>query len=213
MAESKTKKPPVVLIKLPLGVARFPHTRKPDTEGQFASGKFDCEVVFPGDTDFSGLEKTIKAEARKMWPNLDLDELQLPWRFRDEDDKDESLRNKYTSRPKSGYAPKLYDAKRVEIEDPKVEVWGGDEVKVLGSLYLFEKVEQVVDAKTKKKTNVTGYYATLRLMAVQIVKKRSGGGTGGSYANAFDDEEGYESSGSEFADSGSNSTVDDGADF
>ena len=209
MADTK-KKAPSVLIRLPLGTARFPHTRKKDTEGQYASGKFDCEVQFSGDTDFTPLEKTIKVEAKKKWPDLDLDELQLPWRFRDEDEKQESLRNTYTCKPKSEYAPKLYDAKRVEITDEKIDVWGGDKIKVLGSLYLFEKVEQVLDPKTKKKTNVTGYYATLRLQAVQIVEKRSNGG-GGDYSNAFDDEDGYSQDGD--AESDLSGSVDDGADF
>ncbi len=210
MVETK-KKAPSVLIRLPLGTARFPHTRKKDLEGQYASGKFDCEVQFPGDTDFAPLEKIIKAEAKKKWPELDLDELILPWRFRDEDEKQESLRNTYTCKPKSEYAPKLYDAKRAEITDEKVDVWGGDKVKLLGSLYLFEKVEQVIDSKTKKKVNVTGYYATLRLMAVQIVEKRSGG-SGGDYANAFEDEDGYEA-GSDAVDQTDGSDVDSGADF
>jgi hypothetical protein len=227
MADTKKKYAPTVMLRLPLGTARFPHVRVIDSGHKFSSNKFDCEIVLPGDTDFSTHEAKAKEMAKAAaqcegWDDYKEEDLILPWRFRDTDDSDENLRGKYTVKPKSKKAPVVYDAKRNEIlakystegkPDPKTDVWGGDSVKLIVQASLFRKVDTVTDKKTRKTIQEVSFLVVLHLVAVQIVEKKSSGG-GGDWSAMLDDEDGYVASqGDDDTGSYDTSTVDDGADF
>jgi hypothetical protein len=185
------KKEPAVFVRLPAGTAGFSYLHKPDTEGTYADGKYKVTIVYDKDVDLSEIEKVCVAEAKKKWPKLKPSDVKMPFRDGDETGKEE-LEGKVTVTPKSKFQPKLVDAKRNELPE-SVKIFGGDIVKAVASLYLYESTENVKEnGKTKK---VTVYGVSLQLAGVQLIEKR--GGRGGDVSSMFDEEDGFEAEASE----------------
>lgn len=183
----------------PAGVASYSYLTKPDTEGQYADGKYKVTVIFDGDTDLSALEAKCREVAEKSWPDVDLDDVKMPFIDGDTTGKEE-LAGKIKTTIKSKFAPQLVDAKRNPLPK-KVKIFSGDLIKVAVTILPYESTETVVEnVKGKKvKKTVKVYGITLQLGAVQLIEKRNTG-SGGAGASMFEDEDGYEADPSQFED-------------
>ncbi|OYV39634.1 MAG: hypothetical protein B7Z81_03065 [Acidocella sp. 20-61-6] len=126
------------------------------------------------------------AVAKAKWEDVDPDEVRLPFRERDDDEKNEYLRGKVTVTAKSQYKPAVVDAKRKPVPDD-IKVRGGDVCKASVVPVPYEQTETVTEGKKRKTVKIYG--VALQLRAVQLIEKRAGAGGG---TDVFDDEEGFE---------------------
>lgn len=187
MADKKKTNPTYIL---PAGTAAFPHVEKPDSEGKFADNKFKVRMVWDGDVDLSEIRKTIiKGAKEEFGSKFDEETFAFPFREWGDDAEKEEFRGKITADVKSKFAPDVRDAKRNVVSRKGIKL-AGDKIKVMVTLYFYEKTEKVKEGK--KMVDVTIYGCSLQLVAIQIIEKRSGGG--GNYGGGFDEEDGYDAS-------------------
>lgn len=190
MADKKKPFVPAVEFTTGKGTAYFCYIVKPDTEGQYADGKFKLNVRFPADTDFSDLDEAVQRAAVAEWGKAPKG-LKGPYVEVDEDSKDVErdaanlgtfvMRAKSKFRP-TIYGPKkelLYSAKRDRDEVPEeARVSSGDLVQL--------RIALIPNTAGGNKQ------VSPRLLAIRIIEKRSGG-QDHDYSGAFgDDDEGGE---------------------
>lgn len=214
------KKPELIKLMTPKGVARFPALTTPDTKFA-AEGEYKIGVILPEDAinidtgkhkgkgimamlqeyaqkaydeakaDLEESIKTLKGEklvkAKKALAELKLGDLPAKPEYDDEGNETGNIVVNFKMKAerkdkKTGkvikMAPKLFDAQGKPL--PKgIDIWGGSEVKVAGSLNPFYIPG----------TSTAG--VGIRLAAVQVIELRSsGGGDASSYG--FGKEDGYE---------------------
>lgn len=181
-----------ITVRTPEGVARFPHVHKPDNDGKYADGKFKATIVFDGDVDLADLEAAAVAQGAISYPNLAANKVNVLIHEGDDAAKADGtpiaeLAGKRMVTAKSKFAPQVVGPDRKPLPEG-VEVRGGDIVRLL--------LEPVESPKPVKNS------ISWRLLAVQLVKKREGGGH--DYTDMFEDE------GEGFGDSGSSQGAADG---
>lgn len=182
MAEKK-KFPKVVT---PAGTAAYAWLKNPDSGKKFSDDKYKVTLVI--DEDDAGIEalreKFIEAARIEWGKDVDVDELQMPLVTKDK----EEFAGKVLIVAKSQFQPGFVDASKAKLADG-VFPMSGDLIKLSAIAFPYEKTEKV---KIKGKlVNDTVRGITLRLRGVQLLEKRSGGGS--DVADDFDEEEGYES--------------------
>jgi hypothetical protein len=205
MATKSKQKQETVKFVSPFGIARFPKLNKPDTDGDYADGKFKTALVLE-DADVDGVRKEMEAAAAKLLPDVPLDEVALP--LKEIFDKDKVDRSKKTSvgfgfQAKTKKRPLIIDSKKTRLPEGTI-VGGGSVIRIGGALAAYEKsAEQIVVTDGKRtKEKVTEYGLTLYLNSVQVKTLSQGGGQ--SDGSEFDEVEGYEYE----ADFGDEETVD-----
>lgn len=180
MAEAKAKKPKLPTLVTPEGVASYSYAQKPDTEGQYADGKYKITIgLNKGDPKVEALVAKLEAqhvEARGKKktesPVKDGDEA-----YAEIDDEDKKERNawkqgKYILTFKSQFAPQVLNRAGEPLADGVI-IMGGDIVKVAFAARPYE---------AGKNAGIS-----LSLRAVKLLQKRAGGGA--DYADAFGDED------------------------
>lgn len=185
----------------PWFTARFPKLQQPDTQGQYADGKFKTDAIFEGDVLTEANEKLTEA-FNTFWPGKDLN-LPIKTFYANKEDKAAKKNPQGDGiTMKSKRKPAILDAKKNRIPD-NVKIGGGSIMRAATAISPYEKTEKVKvkDAKTGKVTTVdeTLYGVTVYVNAVQIRELKEGG----FGAEAFDeDEEGftYEDTGDAAAD-------------
>jgi hypothetical protein len=166
-----SKAPKTIRFVTPVGVAVYPKISAPDTQGQFADGKYKTDVDFGSHTD--ALIKKFE-EAAKAW-GVDVANIPVV------DQKDRETKKptgKKLVRFKSKFRPGVFDSKKVAIPSD-VTVGGGTELRIDTTMFPWAK---------GGKSGVS-----LRLGPVQISNLIEGGD---SAAN-FDEIEGYEYDGAD----------------
>lgn len=160
-------------------------TKAPDGASWQPSNKFKYTGIADSSSVFFALKVTIVKAAEDKWPGqtIDWDSFSFPWTEHADDARQEQFRGKTTINASSKLKPKVFDSKRNEVPDD-VKVFGGDIVKSNCTLYLYEKTEKVKVGKKLEDVMIRG--CSLRLNAVQLIEKRSGGG---GYASAFEEVE------------------------
>lgn len=150
-------------------------TFKPD-------GKFKGTLVFDDAADAENIRdaciELLNSEFGDKLPPID--ECHLPVHDGNPEKADGEFAGKTLVPAKSDYRPTIYDATNAEV--PKgVFPSAGDKVRFKVSLFPFSKTETVKEKVNGKmvSTQTTLYGVSLRLLAVQIVEKGSGGGGGG----------------------------------
>ena len=205
----------------PRGVASWCHISTPDTTApENASwkpdGKYKITVILDSEEPLAKIRAAFMATAKEKWPDVDPEDIHLPWRFHDDDDKNENLRNKVTVVASSQYRPALYDAKKQPVplvkregkEVYEVAPYGGDIVRFVAQAVPYEKTEKVKEGKKYVEETMRGI--SLRLTTVQLIEKR--GGAGG--ADLLDEEEGFSvGGGGSFSDTPDTEGEVDGGDF
>jgi hypothetical protein len=172
MAPQKKK----ITVRTPAGVARFPHVHKPDNEGKFADGKFKATIVFDGDVDLDEVNNAALAAAKVFYPAVNPSKVNVLIKEGDDETKADGtpipeLQGKRVLTAKSKFSPQVVGPDRQPLPEG-VEVRGGDLVRLL--------LEPVESPKPVKNS------VSWRLLAVQLVKKREGGGH--DYSSMFDEE-------------------------
>lgn len=169
----------------PLGIAAFAHVRQPDTDGQYADNKYKITLkLTKGDAAAEKFVKDLRAwaeEARKKqmeaWGKKKLEAFDP---VKDGDEKDDAEEKGWAGfwlvTAKSKNKPNVYDSKKKVIPD-SVKVFSGDGVKVFIGTAPFEQPVQ-------QKGGISIY-----LNGVQLLAKNS---TGFNAADAFEEEDGYE---------------------
>lgn len=130
-------------ITTPIGIARFPHITKPDTEGKYADNKYKVNLV---------LTKNEIAEFKKKLSSLFeiTDKHKLPFGT---DKKDESIVYLVTKNDKK---PALFDKDKIDLPvDTNVKIRSG------------AKLRLIVEAYPWKAAGNVGI--SLKLMSVQII--------------------------------------------
>ena len=198
----KPKRDPKISTMLPQGTAADSYIDKPDDKGVEGAqwkpdGKYKIKIVYEDETPLAGLNDIIRKSARAKWPDVDFENFNFPFTSHEDDARREGFRGKTVVAAKTQFkleGDKLVDSKRVPLPDG-VKVFGGDIVKAIVSLYLYEKTEKVKEGK--KIVDVVTRGCSLQLDAVQLIQKRAmGGGTGDV---SFGEEEGFDGVGSKFA--------------
>lgn len=175
-------KAPKISLVLPKATAVYPKVHRPDTEGQYATGKFQTQLAWD-EWELDKLEAAVIEAAKLKWgDDVDLDEVKRPYKL-PEDQTKEAFEGKITATVSTKYKPDVVDSKKKKL--PKgVEVKGGDLIKCAVVLFAYESTEKIREGK--KTVTVTVQGVSLQLSAVMLVEKRSGGGG----ASMFDEEEG-----------------------
>jgi hypothetical protein len=202
--KSKQKQETVKFVS-PFGIARFPKLNKPDTDGQYADGKFKTVLVLE-DADVDGVHKVMVAAAKQLLPNVPVDEVALPLKElfdKDQNDKTKKTSIGYGFQAKSKRRPLVIDAKKNRMAESTI-IGGGSVIRIGGALAAYAKsAEQIVVVDGKRtKEKVTEYGLTVYLNSVQVKSLSQGGGH--SDGSEFDEVERYEYE----ADFGSEETVD-----
>jgi hypothetical protein len=159
-----------IIARTVLATARFAYLAKPDDK---FDQKYKCTFVFDGDT---GAEEAAKEAAALFYPKIKFEKVNVL--IADGDDKTtkdgepiEELAGKKLITAKSKFAPSVVGPDRQPLP-PGMEIRTGDIVKAL-----LEPVKSDVPVKNT---------ISFRLLAVQLIEKRSGGGQG--YGGLFDEE-------------------------
>jgi hypothetical protein len=114
-------------LTTPIGTARYPKITSPDTEGQYADGKYKTDLVL-SDGDLKDVTKTIKEFAKAEFP--DVKDPKLPIIVQ----KDKESGEVTTSiRFKSARKPLILDAKKNRVPDG-VTIGGGSRLRLGGTL-------------------------------------------------------------------------------
>jgi hypothetical protein len=194
MAEKKKQ---YIKVVIGPGVAAYSWLQKPDTGHKYSDNKYKVTVVTDGDYDTSDLEAKAKEAAKLHWGKVPED-LKLfivngddvADNAKNKDKDKEEFRGKLLFTAKSKFQPGFVDAKRNELPEG-VEVKAGDLIKVSALLYPYEQEDEMIEkvGNKKVKTKVTTYGISLQLRNVQLLEKRN---NGGSAADDFDNEDGYE---------------------
>jgi hypothetical protein len=171
-----------VQVRTPLAVARFPHVHTPDKP--FKSGdkpKFKITLIFDGDTDLSAVTDGALEVAKEVYPSRAASKVTVLVKDGDEYNVGRVDEGKEIVEEFKGKV--FINASSNESHPPQVvgpdrkpltggtEVRGGDTVKA-------------ILAPIPSDTPVKGSIA-FRLLAVQLIEKRSGGG---DYTGLFDEE-------------------------
>lgn len=202
------KKQPRVQIVVPVGTAAFTYLHEPDTQGQYATGKFKTNSLVDDSFDISEIEGKCKAFAQSVFPELtdeDLEDLKLPFKL-DPDHKREEWRDKFIFFASTKRQPKLVDSKKKPL-GKKVKIFSGDEVRLVGSLYAYKNTEKVREGK--KVVDVTVYGVSIQLNTVQLVRKNSGGDSGLGLLDELDGDDLYEAEDDEAEDQTEDNSSDD----
>lgn len=192
MADTK-KRDPYVEVLLPQGVVADAYIDRPDDRAPEGAafqpdGKYKVKIVYEDESPLSAVEEKIKKAATAKWSDVDFEDFKFPWTSHDDDVKREGFRGKTVVSAKTKNklsGDKLVDAKRKPLP-ADVKVFGGDIIKAIASLYLYEKVEAVKVGKKIEQVKMRG--CSLQLAAVQLIQKRAMGGGDVS----FGEEDGYE---------------------
>lgn len=175
------KKADRTFLRTPEATLAYSYIHTPDTEGQYADGKFKATLVFDGDAPIDTIrEKAIDAAVAKN-PKLKRDKVNVL--IKDGDDIEDKEGNpkypgKFVLTAKSKYAPQVVDSARKALPD-SVKLGAGDVVKAI-----IEAVPSDVPIKGS---------VAFRLMGIQLITKNSSGGNGHDYSGMFDieDSEGF----------------------
>lgn len=197
----KLKYPKVVVILGP-GTLAYSHINKPDTEGQYADGKYKGTLVLDGDYDLAQLHDgcmevakeafgaKLKKIAQPKMPDIDGDT-----KVDKEGNPKEEFAGKRLITAKSKKKPLTIDAKKQPLPS---DIWPsfGDVVKMKVTLVPYTTGGQMG--------------VTCRLEAVQLIEKNAGGDSAAN-ADGFDEEDGYTAPAA--AEGGSGGDSDGDADF
>ncbi len=175
MAE-KTARPkhPWFNTRTPLATARFPHVHKPDEYK--GKKKFKITLVFDGEADTSKITEDALAVAAAVYPNRKPEKVNVLLKDGDDAEKNgepiEELAGKtyMTVGSNEEHPPTIVGPDRKPLP-AGMEVRGGDLVKAIVT-------------PIPSDTPVPGTIA-FRLVAVQLIEKRAGGG---DRSSLFDDE-------------------------
>lgn len=196
----------------PWFAARYPKISKPDTEGKFADGKFKTDGIPLDDEGYEYAEQKIKEAAEQLWPDLDIDEVQLPLKefFANKEAREKGESEGRGFSLKSQYRPAVFDAKKKKLPEG-VSIGGGSIIRVASAIYPWTSTEKVKvkDPKTGKMVVETqeSHGVSLRLGDVQVKELVQFQGSGDG--SAFDEvEDGFEYEGGDRA----SQFDDDGAD-
>ena len=173
MARAKT---PQAKLATTVGMAHYTYLDQPDTEGQYADGKFKITVSFAADDPFvAKLEEQIAKLAAEHWGDAIPRKANMLLKD-DQDTPNEAFAGRVFFRAKSAKQPPMVDAKNAPIPS-NVKIFSGDLVRVGITLAVYDGAQK----------GVTAY-----LDAVKLIEKR--GSTGGSTnaASLFGEDEGYE---------------------
>ena len=204
MAKSAKKSETIPFVS-PWLAARYPKISDPDTKGAYADGKFKTDSLFINDGDEEKTRKTLREAAKKLWPDVELDDVALPLKeFFDGKDEEKTSAGMGLVF-KSQYRPAVFDAKKKKLPEG-AKIGGGSEIRVASAIFPWSKAEKqtVVENGKKRQENVTAYGVGLRLGDVQVRKlvEFAGGGDG----SAFDEVEGFEYDGDEGSSGGDDAT-------
>jgi hypothetical protein len=135
MAKKSKKKASKITFVSPLGTFQYPKLTHPDTEGQYADGKFKTKLVVPPTA--KGLQEFIAhllASAKSLLPDSEEEELNLGYKVDDE--------GNYVFQFKSKFQPAIIDPsnKPVSIKKlgPDFRIGGGSKGRVAGVLFPYE---------------------------------------------------------------------------
>jgi hypothetical protein len=192
----------------PKGIASFAHIDTPDTKGQYADNKFKVTLKLKkGEKVNEAFVKDLRAKAvaaaKQQMADWNKKKLEHFDPVKDGDEKDEAEKKGtagfWLVTFKGKYKPKTVDSKRKTLPT-NVRILGGDVIKVAYGTKPFEKAVQ-------SKGGISLY-----LNAVQLLEKNN---DGNGAANAFDEEEGYETGDNTGSDEQStdNTDKDNGGDF
>jgi hypothetical protein len=188
-----SKKTETVPFVAPFGTARFPKLNKPDTEGQYADGKFKT-IVMLKDEDVEKVRAAFAAAAKQLHRDIPMAQVKLPLKEIKNKDKDTGAKTVigWGFEAKSKNRPLLLDAKKNKLPEGAL-VGGGSEIRVSGAIAPYAKTStmMVKDANgviTEEEVEQKGL--TIYLNAVQVRQLSVGGGT--SDGSEFEVEEGFE---------------------
>lgn len=162
-----------------------PDDKAPEGAAWQPSNKFKYTGIADNVQVFDSLKMIIVSAASAKWADrtIDWDSFAFPWTENDDDVRQEQFRGKTTINASSKNKPDVVDCDKPPKKVPEnVKVFGGDIVKSNCTLYLYEKTEKVKVGKKLEDVMILG--CSLRLNAVQLIEKRSGGG---GYSSAFED--------------------------
>ncbi len=210
MAEKSKQKLETVAYITPWVIARYPKISKPDTQGKFADNKFKTDALFMNEADYKAALAAAQAAAKKLWPSIDQELVQLPIKeFFDGKDEEKTSAGMGLVL-KSKFRPAVFDAKKKKLPDG-VAIGGGSEIRVASAFFPWSKAseEVIVENGKRRKEKVTAYGISLRLGDVQVRKLEQNQGQGDG--SAFDEVEG----GFEYdvADAGGEQFTDDATDL
>ena len=156
-------------------MAHYTYLDKPDTEGQYADGKYKITVSFDAADPFvEKLQAKIADLAAEQWGDKLPRNVNLM--LKDEQDTpNEAFAGRVFFRAKTAQQPTMVDAKNTTLP-ASVKIFSGDLVRVGITLAVYDGAQK----------GVTAY-----LDAVKLIEKRSGGSTGSSASSMFGDDEGY----------------------
>jgi hypothetical protein len=154
------------------GLAHFAYIDKPDTEGQYADGKYKITLSFPEGHEFlDTLSAKVAELVQQQWGANPPANMHNPIKIGSETTMD-SMAGRVFIRAKSNKAPVVVDSQKQALTNG-VTVFGGDTVKVALTLAVYDGAQK----------GVTAY-----LDAVQLIEKRSAGTQG---ADMFGLEDGF----------------------
>ena len=190
MAKKSAKKLETVKFAPPFwGVARFPKLNKPDTEGEYADGKFKTDIVYEDEGELESIRDEMKAAWKKLLPDMPYDEDRTPFknftRKKKDGDKVEIIDDGYGIRAKSKNRPTVLDAKLQPVPASKI-IGGGSVIRISGALAAYASTEKVKENGKTKSVEVQGL--TLYLNGLQVKKLVSGR----DVSEDFEEEEGFE---------------------
>ena len=178
MADTKTTFPKYtrLQVRTPTGVARFPMLTPGKPDSYKGIEKYKTAIVFDGDADTSALTAAALKIAAEVWPTRKADKVNVLIKDGDEAEKDgepiQELAGKTYMTVSSGvkFPPQIVGPDRKPLP-AGMEIRGGDLIKLVLS---------PMPSDTPVKGTVT-----FRLLAVQLIEKRSGGG---DFSSLFDEE-------------------------
>lgn len=192
MAQKSSRKQETVPFSTPWMTARYPKISKPDTEGQYADGKFKADGILEED-DIEGVRETLLAAAKQFFPKVPTDEVKLPLKEFFNGRKGETKTSAgWGLTFKSKYRPAVFDAKKKKLPEGAI-VGAGSIFRVASQIAHYEKTETETTKNpdgTKTKETVTVYGLNLYLNDTQL--KKFVADTAGGSGNAFDEVEGFE---------------------
>ena len=165
-----------IQVRTPAGVARFPKLPPGEPDDFKGNKSYKSAIVFDGDADLSEVTAAAMKIATEVYPRRTPDKVNILIKDGDEAEKNgepiPELAGKLYMTVSSGekFPPQVVGPDRKPLP-PGVEVRGGDLVKFVLS---------PMPSDTPTKGTIT-----FRLLAVQLIEKRSGGG---DYTSLFDDE-------------------------
>lgn len=180
MARAKT---PQAKLATTVGMAHYTYLDKPDTEGQYADGKYKITVSFDASDPFvATLRAKIDQLAAEHWGDSIPRKVNLLLKD-EEDTPNEAFAGRVFFRAKSAKQPAMVDAKNASLPE-SVRIFSGDLVRVGITLAVYDGAQK----------GVTAY-----LDAVKLIEKRGSTGGAASVDALFGEDEGYEAPAGELA--------------